>query len=51
MEFKNDLYVLIDNKDMMRDGGTFSGCPIGWWALVRQLFNDIRERAKAKCSS
>ncbi len=46
MEFKNDHYVLIENKDMVRDGGTFSDCPIGWGALVRQLFNDIREACK-----
>ena len=26
--------------------GTFSDCPIGWGALVRQLFKDIREVCK-----
>gem|GEM_PF-2894672 len=48
--FKNDYGVLMENKDLLRDGGVFSDCPIGWSSLVRQLFNDIRDTCKKhKC--
>ena len=43
MEFLNDYSVFYENKDMINGGGTFSDCPIGWRALVRQLFKDIRD--------
>ena len=43
MVFKNDNEVLFENRDMLRDGGFFSDCPIGWGMLVRQLFKDIRK--------
>lgn len=46
MEFKNDHNILTENKDMMGGGGTFSDCPIGWGALVRELFKDIRDVCK-----
>ncbi|HEV8511989.1 MAG TPA: hypothetical protein VGQ59_01865 [Cyclobacteriaceae bacterium] len=45
-QFKDDKSVFIENKDMLRDGGVFSDCPIGWGPLVRQLFKDIREVCK-----
>ena len=48
--FKNDDRVLMENRDLMREGGTFSDCPIGWGLLVRQLFHDIRDACKKhKC--
>jgi len=40
--FKNDYNVLIENKDLLRNSGMFSDCPIGWGQLVRQLFREIR---------
>ncbi len=46
MAFKNDDKVLFENRDMLREGGIFSDCPIGWGTLVRQLFNDIRDACK-----
>lgn len=45
MEFKNDNNILIENKDMTV-GGTFSDCPVGWGALVRELLKDIRDVCK-----
>lgn len=50
MEFENDDHILDDNKDMVLEGGIYSDCPIGWGAIVRQLFKDIREVCrKHKC--
>ncbi len=43
MEFINDDNVIVENKDIIRGGGIFSDCPIGWGGLVRKLFKDIRD--------
>ncbi|MCE2994547.1 MAG: hypothetical protein ACK5RG_06250 [Cyclobacteriaceae bacterium] len=46
MEFKSEENIFYENKDMMRNRGIFSDCPIGWGGLVRQLFKDIRAACK-----
>jgi hypothetical protein len=46
MEFPNDENIFYENRDMLKNMGIFSDCPIGWGRLVRQLFKDIREVCK-----